>query len=1361
MIPRLLACFLSFSLLISSFPQAGWAQVRNLPQTFIPPPGPSSFSVVMQYSSSPLDFYRWIFSLPEFSRNPAGAAQILMEALPLFQRGAVQVQRDGREDRILLVSVSPDGKEESFLWSLADQKPSQPAFQLAEELKNSRGKEEDILRRYYDESRAEDSKDGAVLVPAVSDQKRVSPSSQDVWASMKGLLQRELRLEVSEESLESWKKETAEILRSRPSLPLEKALAEAISKVHKLDREKRDRTALILSGNPILEFPEEAQDLVQFKGKLYLAAEGGIYSKENGRWTEELDGGYKLIPCADDIYVSFLGAVYAKRGKKWVPALPRRVDYIVEWGGKVYAGDLDDKRVTFVKQGREFKPVNERPDLNVLEDFRRRYYPPNPIVEHQGKSYLGTSEGLAVWENKKWKTVVGGNLETNFLADIDGKLYLGTRSGLFSWMLDEQYLPKGWKGIVLTEMAARIKALQSSSEKEVPAPGSALSADEKGNILGEDGRTIFSGVQRASAFLLGMLGAGALEGLSRLALSFGNLSLGFGERADIPEVWETIKRHIEEGLDLDLQEVSSEKWAEKTAGILEEEPDLPLEKALPEALAMAYPSFEKNLGAVESLLKKNLVVRELSDLGWIYQVAQIGGRTYAASSNGLWVREKNASWRKILAVSVYRIEKFKEDLYAATPKGIYVQKQDGSWEKTLDGEFYFVGILKGRLYAAGEDRLYVLKETRKGKQWKLKKFWSQPHVSARRYFSADGRLYMATKYSTLYYRHGPFKEFLIRLFYRDIRDLLFDFLFLDFDFMGGGWTLVQENLGEEVFHAAVFNGKLYASSSRGLYVFEFKKLGGWKLQKLHSGEFKKVFWVGELDGKLHIGTTYGLYAQEKDGWKQIFPKPEVVVQALKTGDAVYLGGGDGLYRWVNKELPPLPADWKEKIPRLPAKEEVPAPDSRDVWTILAQGIRENLGLEAQAGEKEQFKEETARILRNHPDWVLEKALASALAGIDALDLERQKTAEAVLEGRAYRKIGQDIGDVHHVASIDGKLYAASDWGLYVLKGDHWEFMEKWLGQRSQRSAYFVAKINGKLYVGAEDGVYVQDEEGLWNKSLSARQVAYIAKFGPTLYAASRDGLHAYQYDQFLGGNRWTRDYDLSNKLSRARQESPAQVRDERVNHVARIYGKLFAATPAGLYVHEENGWVSALSAEMSYEDKNGKTVSFSIGNSLYGEIRHVAMIDGEMYVSAEKGLLIVEVFNGGRVSSQSIGSAYYVAKIKGKIYAAAEAGLYVREEKGWRLILKKPGILSFVSFDNKIHLAGSLSVLSLLTLPDLPSDWKSGVLKDVASRIETLQREDEKKKDVSSKPFSADGQGNIIGDDGRTLFGGGQGGSPP
>lgn len=1254
------------------------------------------------------------------------------------------------------------------------------------------------------------------------------PAPSDPWAALERRLKESLELKIQPGRTEEWKKETAEVLRNEPGLSLEKALALGLARVHFLDPQAAEaaESSLRHGGSVFWKIPDIGivRRFVFLDGKFYLGTSKGLFEwQKGGRPKPALEDvdvfdvaetGGKLHAFAGDVFYVREGSTWEKKDYglplRVGDERPRNIRYlngklhaVVDAGAYVHvyvsepiqslAGSwerlpglpglaqirahhdlfyLDGKLHESSDLG-EFALEGDRWNRVLRAGFTDTSL--NYAADIGGKRYAAGFGGFYVREPDRWKLLFDATGNFTHFAEVNGHIFLGGTDGLWQYETALFDSHADWKAKMLEEIAQRMER-DRQSRKEPDSKAGPFSTDKKGNILGEDGWTIFSGVQKGISLVLGLLSVGALEGLSRLALSLGNLSLGFGMPAkgaapspkDDP--WKSLERWVQEGLNLKLQPGKAEEWARETAEMLRNDPALSLEKALAEAFSKVKRLDEEKSRQLGKLFKGELVLESPDmpflrrgkipfDLKRVRYFSRSGRRLYVATYNALYVRE-GGRWRKIFNGITWRLRQIDGRTYLAAGRGLYELKGNGPepvFEPSLMRNVYDIAKIRGRLYAATETGILVQGE----KDW------------------------------------------------------------------------VKEPVGssDEVFSVAEVNGKFYAAAKRGLYL---KENGKWNPVFLKAGPVYQVF---QLKGRLYAAPADGLYVREKSGWEPASKEFGWVWASVSKGGKVYLVKEGGLWSWtpapiqdwqkhVLKEIGrriekaqksgerdlaqknPISTDGKgniigedgrtifsgfykgmhlllgmlgtgalEGLSRLalslgnlnlgfdrssqPADAQDPA--SSDSWISLEKLILDDLGLSDLASRVGDWKMEAARILRSDPALPLEKALSESFAKAHVLKGRDLGPMESLIfSGNLDKKIADlrgvgmvyqisldkrihyhspqrdSMGTVYQTQEIKTGVYASTDSGLYFysFKTGAWTRIY----DKRVRSLAFEGE---SLVLGTDEGVVKRETNWVQAKHVPLGKVFHLGTgnmmlwtwrgiFRPAWHIGAEKGLYV---PDSVHRDRW----------------KPALRWVGSVYYAATIKEKTYAAAESGLYLYKKpwlGNFIDGLLPFLSEIFLPCRLLWKKVLKEA-GAVYYVTEIGGRLHAAAEQGLYVQED-GKWRQEIADAGPVYAIFESYGKVYAGARTGLYVRDGKSWRL-LRSGEVRQIARIGERIYLGTSRGVESLSGAEALASDWKESILKEIAQDIEQDGKIPPK---TFQPPLSPDSKGNILGEDGRTLFGG-------
>ena len=107
----------------------------------------------------------------------------------------------------------------------------------------------------------------------------VELSASPTWEALGRWMSDGLDVELSGDDVSRWREGTAEVLRSRPDSSLAEAAAESLSRVARLDGDKKVEAAALLASNGLLAYPKvpgpkkRILKAVEHDGRIYAATE--------------------------------------------------------------------------------------------------------------------------------------------------------------------------------------------------------------------------------------------------------------------------------------------------------------------------------------------------------------------------------------------------------------------------------------------------------------------------------------------------------------------------------------------------------------------------------------------------------------------------------------------------------------------------------------------------------------------------------------------------------------------------------------------------------------------------------------------------------------------------------------------------------------------------------------------------------------------------------------------------------------------------------------------------------------------------------------------------------------------------------
>lgn len=1163
---RFLACLVSLSLLAGSVPPSCFAGIKF----------PHLDGVGGSHASPGVQFYQRLILLPEFSRNPLGAAYLTIQAAPVLrQYGPMTVKNGGGQ-----ILLTPEGSIEPVIaLPIRDSFKASPSLvRLAQELDwaqnlDSSSLTDQLLQRFYEDEGFLDQPSEESPVPAVF-------LRQNDWAFLENKIAVQLGLKPGIGSIESWRQKTAEILRNKPETRLEAALMEAFSQTHPLNSRQT----------------QEAKDLPH---KSLLAP------VDEARFMEKHGSERKTKTFILDSFIHSGGSFHKT----------------YEFGRQLIQGRMQDYAAV------------------------RRYGLKREID-------LPKSIGRLIW-----------------CMPLGEEIYVRTTRGI--WRVQEfmEDLLPGWEDRILREIGGRIERDGKISESASAVPP--LGTNEKGDIVGEDGRTIFSGFQNGMHLLLGLAGAGFLEGLSRLALSLGNLNLGFGEGKR--DLWEALEETTAESLGLEAKPGKGTQWREAAAGILKSDFKLSLEEALAKAFSKVYQAGPEREKAVQALLSgENVPIRAE---GRIFDASKIGDAFYLGTEGGVYVREKGG-WKKTLEDMgpIGQIAEHDARAYLLAGReysingDIYEQKEGGKWERLpIRGEkdVEWFSVMNGELYASsflqhGANGLYVLKKM--GAWGRLIRFflpglsrWKRlidGYVTSARIL--DGKLYVTVlreddgSYGqSLWVREGEDWKMLSRnLAFGSVGLAVINgVLHIQADdkvFVRerDGRRMVFDGRQGHIFNMEAFQGRLYLATDSGVYRQTEK---GWELE---SGLPRWVNGVHVINGELYA-TGSGFSVKKGNEWKTLlslskesFTNPRVV------DGKIYLSDTSGrLWRWPSFSED-LPKGWREEAEASIGEKikDMRRSEPDGFWPRWAELLEKECGIRLEAEDIREWQKQTFDILKGNFNQPLEKVLAEALFKVRPLDPGKKRLLEVFFktgllpELSAEGLAGPAIGDIKHSAVLDGRLYVAAEKGLYVLEKDGWK---KLFGGFVNH----VGMVDGKIAIAAGDAGRSVLEGGKW-RNLNSGHILYVDQ--PEDKTFGKGFKHKVEFKNKFYGVAGGRLLVSENGADWSPADAPV-IGDPRVNqvasvnHLAVIDGTLYAATGDGVYAYspDKNSW------EKAFEE-------------FQGVVYFMAKLDGRLAAARRDGVYIQDGGGWKKISGAQSGDLTFrfIHEADGKAYVGNGRDLF-------------------------------------------------------------------------------------------------------
>ncbi|HAM36955.1 MAG TPA: hypothetical protein DEB40_06975 [Elusimicrobia bacterium] len=451
----------------------------------------------------------------------------------------------------------------------------------------------------------------------------------------------------------------------------------------------------------------------------------------------------------------------------------------------------------------------------------------------------------------------------------------------------------------------------------------------------------------------------------------------------------------------------------------------------------------------------------------------------------------------------------------------------------------------------------------------------------------------------------------------------------------------------------------------------------------------------------------------------------------------------------------------------------------DIWSALESLIDRALGLGLESGQAAQWRQAAGERLRNEPASFLETVLAETFAKVHGMAGEIPAKIISLLNGDLVASSLD--GYVFHLFSTKHGMYAVTSNGLYFYQDKHWEPL---LGK--VKIGNDIHELDGKLYVG--DGAAVYEIAGA-HKTL----IAPAAFFGApirhdrqTYFPAGHAGLF-----RDAGQGRWEQVPGL-----------------QEAWRLAEVNGELYVGTLKGIYKRQGEGWSLFFPNIKVHEMTSHGGKLYVTGDNLAhnvhilapdGSEKHFAIPDmqklivhaGSLYLLAGSSLfelgpqgwipVLDNLFSmrpdfnddkelymrrgqglyrnagtGWERIHDDVGIIYGTAQRAGKRFLSSDKGLYEIDRSPWTQINHEPYIRGVLSHENGLFIGTRDGVKEIAMGPAAaPRDWKERILKEIGDIIAgESASEDKKPAATASEPFFSNKDGDIVDDDGRTIFSG-------
>jgi hypothetical protein len=365
---------------------------------------------------------------------------------------------------------------------------------------------------------------------------KASPKSDkpsSAWLQLSAWVGSALSVQVPEGELPAWEAATAEEIRRVPDISIEKAVAQGLSKLQRVDA---DEVEGLLAGNGIYRVAGvhgTVREIVQVGERKYAASSAGVFERVGGRWTKVLDGAASVLIKHDGrIYTDADDKVFVGKDGVWspVPGLSHPVAHLLKVGRMLVAetsegefGFADGKwhhlQVSmhdYVRQAdgsttRVPIQINAEKHLTAYVDGMFYVSTENRLVSSKsnagpwkrelssqvyslhkidGRLLATTSSGVFEMKNGAWKKLlesnaIPGKSGPHFLAEDPRGLHLSLMDGMAVWSPAPKGLPKNWRDQLTRSVAAKFEI----AAKEPTAAGAIESGE--GTIM-RRARAIFS-----------------------------------------------------------------------------------------------------------------------------------------------------------------------------------------------------------------------------------------------------------------------------------------------------------------------------------------------------------------------------------------------------------------------------------------------------------------------------------------------------------------------------------------------------------------------------------------------------------------------------------------------------------------------------------------------------------------------------------------------------------------------------------------------------------------------------------------------------------------------------------------------------
>jgi hypothetical protein len=1066
------------------------------------------------------------------------------------------------------------------------------------------------------------------------------------------------------EAAAKWRRRSISTLKSEPGLPFNDVLDRSIPESDPA------RRSVVLEKlhpepQPLLKDIGSIHDVKSIDGKLYVAADSGIYEFDGAGHRHALGGkvraisrvGGRIYAGFDDtdvlwsapadssagpwkketkVFASVIDDIAEVDGRpvllyrkpadgsgKWThhvrykgragwstPVFWGRlgeVTQIIQGGGRTYAAA---SKGLFVRTGTGWRRLAEHASTLAFAGGRLFFsdrwsgvyalegdhptrispsFPEQRLLSVDDKLYATFAGGLTEWKDGRWEATVK-LLNTQGAVSAGGSRYIYDYRTIYSWPQSNAGLLHDLKESALAEIASAIEAPQASPEPV--REGDGLRGDSLGIV--SRGRSIFSNL------------------VAKLGASFGEPP---ETQAPQRDPWLDVTLRLAEELDLRLGEYKLEELKVAAAGVMRQEPGLPLDRAILHAFASTHAVPAEDIEKLESRLWGGPRL-ELSNVGFVNSTKIVDGTLHAATDHGLF-ELRPEGWKRYDGLEqALDFAKVDGRLYVGTAQGVV--EQDGGGFKpslTLPHQVLMVSELDGRPFADGSGEQYI---RRWGKWWKLHRS-GLGFVS--KFLTLNGKQYAAGTRGLLERRWWGWKP-LIRPTY-----------------------VINGTLKD----AVILDGRLVVANDDG--VWQQDADGSWS-GLMFSRDAHALIVIG---GRLYVGSWDGIRVREGNGWKKIWSGP--VFDFVPVGRDVFIRSNQAVFRWrpesnlIPKERQgPMLVDIAREMERLAAPDPdkpklegtdgglkrgkrsifsgltsklgagfpapaKPQPDS-DPWRSAAERLGAEFGVASESLDPSALRGETGELLKSRPGMELDEALARSFGGLHGVPEDRIRSLIASLGERSKLSLVHDAGSwaLRGASLADGRLIAWDSEGIHEYEDGRPPV------RHPMKEVLYATRIGGKLYAADPLGLLVLEKDG-WSRVFSGGSVFKVFEHDGSLFATTGERTYV---------RRWGRWWPFS--ISR------------RFFGIRDIQGRTFALTDTGLVERGRLGWW---------------------GTPTTGAAHDVVLFDGRILAATNDA--IFRELSSGAWDWERLDGSPSLAIVDGRLVAASFAGAGLKEKgsNGW------------------------------------------------------------------------------------------------